>query len=155
MTVSLAPLSATDIAAIETTQLQFAAAFLRRDFDALAALYTDDAVVMPPNEPAVHGRTALKAWMAAFPVVTDFTLSTGRIEGRADLAYVRGTYTMTLRPEGAETPVMVCPVTYCVRSTMCAPMSPSAPEPALSFCSRHTSGNCGSTIQSCKYTART
>ena len=107
MTVSLAPLSATDIAAIETTQLQFAAAFLRRDFDALAALYTDDAVVMPPNEPAVHGRTALKAWMAAFPVVTDFTLSTGRIEGRADLAYVRGTYTMTLRPEGAQTPVMV------------------------------------------------
>jgi ketosteroid isomerase-like protein len=107
MTVSLAPLSATDIAAIETTQLQFAAAFLRRDFDALAALYTDDAVVMPPNEPAVHGRTALKAWMAAFPVVTDFTLSTGRIEGRADLAYVRGTYTMTLRPEGGQTPVMV------------------------------------------------
>ena len=106
MTVSLAPLSATDIAAIETTQLQFAAAFLRRDFDALAALYTDDAVVMPPNEPAVHGRTALKAWMAAFPVVTDFTLSTGRIEGRADLAYVRGTYTMTLRPEGGQTPVM-------------------------------------------------
>ena len=107
MTVSLAPLSATDIAAIETTQLQFAAAFLRRDFDALGALYTDDAVVMPPNEPAVHGRTAVKAWMAAFPVVTDFTLSAGRIEGRADLAYVRGTYTMTLRPEGAQTPVMV------------------------------------------------
>ena len=107
MTVSLAPLSATDIAAIETTQLQFAAAFLRRDFDALAALYSDDAVVMPPNEPAVHGRTAVKAWMAAFPVVTDFTLSTSRIEGRADLAYVRGTYTMTLRPEGAQTPVMV------------------------------------------------
>ena len=107
MTVSLAPLSATDIAAIETTQLQFAAAFLRRDFDALAALYTDDAVVMPPNEPAVHGRTAVKAWMAAFPVVTDFTLSTSRIEGRADLAYVRGTYTMTLRPEGGQTPVMV------------------------------------------------
>jgi uncharacterized protein (TIGR02246 family) len=105
MTVSLVPLSAADIAAIETVQQRFAAALLRRDFDALAALYTDDAVVMPPNEPAVRGRAAVKAWLAAFPAVTDFTISHDRIEGRADLAYVRGTYTMTLRPEGAETPV--------------------------------------------------
>ena len=55
----------------------------------------------------------------------------------------------------AETPVMSCPVTYWVRSTMCAPISPRAPDPALSRWSRHTSGNCGSTIQSCRYTART
>ena len=37
---------------------------------------------------------------------------------------------------------------------MCAPRSPSAPEPARSFCSRHTSGNSGSTIQSWRYRAR-
>ena len=35
------------------------------------------------------------------------------------------------------------PVMYCVRSMMCAPMSPSAPEPACSFCSRQTSGKSG------------
>ena len=105
MTVSLAPLSAADIAAIETTQQRFAAALLGRDFDALAALYTDDAVVMPPNEPAVQGRAAVKTWLAAFPAVSAFTLRADRIEGRADLAYVRGTYTMTLSPEGAPAPV--------------------------------------------------
>ena len=55
----------------------------------------------------------------------------------------------------AETPLMRSPVTNCAMSTMWAPMSPSAPEPALSFCSRQTSGNSGSTIQSCRYTART
>jgi uncharacterized protein (TIGR02246 family) len=107
MTVSLAPLSAADTAAIETIQQRFAAAFLRRDFEALAALYTEDAVLMPPNAPAVQGRAAVKAWMAAFPTITGLTISIDRIEGRADLAYVRGAYTMTLRPEGAEAPVTV------------------------------------------------
>ena len=38
---------------------------------------------------------------------------------------------------------------------MCAPMSPSAPLPASSARSRQTSGNSGSTIQSCRYCART
>ena len=38
---------------------------------------------------------------------------------------------------------------------MCAPMSPSAPEPARSFCSRQASGVSGSTSQSCRYCART
>ena len=55
----------------------------------------------------------------------------------------------------ALTPVRVWPVMYCVRSTMCAPMSPSAPEPALSFSSRHDMGAAGSAIQSCRYWART
>ncbi len=55
----------------------------------------------------------------------------------------------------ALTPVIRWPVTYWVMSMMCAPMSPSAPEPALSLCNRQTSGNCGSTIQSWRYAART
>jgi hypothetical protein len=50
----------------------------------------------------------------------------------------------------ALTPLIRWPVTYWVRSMMCAPMSPRAPDPALSFCSRQTSGNCGSVIQSCR-----
>ena len=101
MSVTIAPLSTADVEAIESTQQQFAAALRRRDFDAIAALYTEDAVVMPPHEPAVRGRAAVKAWMAGFPPVTEFTLAAERIEGRADLAYVRGTYAMTLHPDGA------------------------------------------------------
>ena len=35
------------------------------------------------------------------------------------------------------------------RSVMCAPMSPSAPDPVCFFFNRHTRGKSGSTIQSC------
>ena len=101
MSVTIAPLSTDEIAAIEDVQQRFVAGLLARDFDALVGLYTEDAVFMPPNQPAVRGRAALKTWMAAFPQVTACTLNTERIDGRADLAYVRGSFEMTLRPEGA------------------------------------------------------
>jgi uncharacterized protein (TIGR02246 family) len=106
MSVTIAPLSSNEIAAIESIQQRFVTALRARDFDALAALYTEDAVLMPPHEPAVQGRTALKTWMSAFPPVTDFAIAVDRVEGRADLAYIRGTYTMTLQPVGAPAPVI-------------------------------------------------
>ena len=54
-----------------------------------------------------------------------------------------------------ETRPIASPMMNCVRSTMCAPMSPSAPDPALALSSRHDSGASGSTIQSWRYCART
>src|SRR6218665_85553 len=54
-----------------------------------------------------------------------------------------------------DTFVTRCPVMYSDRSTACAPMSLSAPEPACSFCSRHVSGASSSLNQSCRYAART
>src|SRR3954463_7612997 len=105
MTISIAPLSAGDVAAIESLTKDFPNRLVRREFDALVALYTEDAVFMPPHHPAVHGRAAVKTWMAALPELTDFALTVDRVDGRADLAYVRGTYTMSLRPEGTRAPV--------------------------------------------------
>jgi predicted dehydrogenase len=49
---------------------------------------------------------------------------------------------------------VMSPTRNIARSVMCAPMSPSAPEPARSFCRRQTSGNSGSMIQSCRYWPR-
>ena len=60
---------------------------------------------MPPNHPAVEGRAAILNWLKAFPTVTRFDMSISEIEGRGDLAYVRGHVSMTLQPEGAEAPV--------------------------------------------------
>ena len=61
--------------------------------------------------------------------------------------------------EGLEQPVdgddVLSPVMCWVRSTMWAPMSPSAPEPALSFSSRQVIGDRGSASQSWRYCART
>jgi ketosteroid isomerase-like protein len=38
------------------------AAFHARDAAALASLYSDDAALMPPNEPMVRGRAEIQAW---------------------------------------------------------------------------------------------
>ena len=98
-------LSAKDTAAIRAVSEQFSRLLLAQDFDALVRLYTDDAVFMPPHQPAVNGRAALRSWMAAFPKVTQFALEIDEIDGREDLAYVRGRYSMTLHPDGAPGPI--------------------------------------------------
>ncbi len=66
------------------------------DFDGATHLYTEDAVVMPPGHPALEGRAALRSWMESFPKLSRFDLNQHEIEGQGDLAYVRGSYVMTL-----------------------------------------------------------
>ncbi len=46
-----------------------------------------------------------EAQVEKFPPLTDFKPSTVRVDGRDDLAYVLGTYTMTFVPPGASGPV--------------------------------------------------
>ena len=41
------------------------AAFNAKDASALAALYAEDATLMPPNQPAVNGRVAIRGWFEA------------------------------------------------------------------------------------------
>jgi uncharacterized protein (TIGR02246 family) len=100
-TPTLALLSDTDTAALRAVHDRFSAALLRHDFDAVAALYAEDAVLLPPQEPAVHGRAAIRQWTAAVPNVTRIVLQVDDLDGRADVAYMRGTFAMTLEPEGA------------------------------------------------------
>jgi uncharacterized protein (TIGR02246 family) len=88
----------------EATQTAMNAA-VARDFATWAALFLDDAVINPPNEPAVKGRAAIRAWLEKFPPITEFKLNNEKVEGREDLAYVLGTYTMTFTPPGAPGPV--------------------------------------------------
>jgi uncharacterized protein (TIGR02246 family) len=106
VTLTIASLNAADVAAIGALPRQQAQALLQADRDAFAALYTEDTVFMPPHHTAVHGRAALKDWLAGFPRVSRVELKTEQVDGRADLAYVRGAYVMTLHPEGALEPVV-------------------------------------------------
>lgn len=98
-------LSQADVSKINEVTQTFVKAALAKDWATLAALYLDDAVLNPPNEPAVKGRLAIRAWFEKFPPLTDFKPSTVRVDGRDDLAYVLGTYTMTFVPPGASGPV--------------------------------------------------
>ncbi len=97
-------LSQADVSKINEVTQTFVKAALAKDWTTLAALYLDDAVLNPPNEPAVKGRAAIRAWFEKFPL-TDFKPSNVKVEGRDDLAYVLGTYTMTIAPPGAPGPV--------------------------------------------------
>ncbi len=98
-------LSEADIRKIDDITKTAVNAALTRDFATWAALFLDDAVVNPPNEPAVKGRAAIRAWLEKFPPITEFKLSNEKVEGREDLAYVLGTYIMTITPPGAPGPV--------------------------------------------------
>jgi len=67
---------------------------------AAAAHYTENAVFMVPNLPAVEGRAAIRAWFAGGPPFASFTLTAKEIDGTGDLAYVRGTWTLGIAAAG-------------------------------------------------------
>lgn len=92
-----------DLAANRALNQQFAAHLRARDWDAISRLYAEDAVLMPPNMPPVHGRAAIRDHLAAFPPLEKFSLVDAAVEVRGDLAYGRGRYEMTLALPGSPT----------------------------------------------------
>jgi ketosteroid isomerase-like protein len=94
-----------DYAAIAAAENEFAAGMNAGDMAKVAAIYSDDAVLMPPNLPAVHGRLAIQEFLATFPPVGDFKLMAGETKGGAGLVTVRGQYSMNLMPPGASAAV--------------------------------------------------
>jgi ketosteroid isomerase-like protein len=71
------------------------------DWKGDVALYTEDAIEMPPNQAAVQGKAAILAADEAFPPLSNFQEQSLELEGQGDLAYDRGTYSMTITPPGA------------------------------------------------------
>jgi uncharacterized protein (TIGR02246 family) len=98
-------LSDEDVAANKASLEAYVQAIRTEDWMAVAALYTEDAVLMPPNQPIVQGREAILTWLGAYPTLTEFNLTITEIDGCGDLAYVVGTVSMTIAPEGAPEPI--------------------------------------------------
>ena len=73
-----------------------------KDFGAVASVYAEDAVLLPPNSEVVQGRTAIQSFLASFPPAS-FQAEQVEIEGRSDFAYVRGTYSITFTVPAATT----------------------------------------------------
>jgi uncharacterized protein (TIGR02246 family) len=76
-------------------------ASLAGDAKAIAALYTEDAVEMPPHHPPVKGRTAIEQHYVkelAEGKLTSFTIQ--HVESRAsgDIGYDVGTYRQSFKP---------------------------------------------------------
>jgi ketosteroid isomerase-like protein len=72
-----------------------------KDWKGDLVLYEEDAIELPPNQAAVQGKAAIQAWDEAFPPFSNFQEQSLEIEGGGDLAYDRGTYSMTMTPPGA------------------------------------------------------
>jgi ketosteroid isomerase-like protein len=98
-------LSGADLEAQKGISSAFVRNVLARDWDAVAAMYAEDAILGPPNQPAVKGRAAIRAWFSSFPPVTAFTAADVRIDGHGDLAYGHGTFEITVMPPGAAGPI--------------------------------------------------
>ncbi len=72
------------------------------DMDAYArAYYAPDALVLAPNMAAVRGHEAIAQLMKSYPI-SDFKAELVELEGLGDMAWARGTYSMTLAPPNAE-----------------------------------------------------
>ena len=101
--VTTALAQSTDPALVKRSA-EMTTAFNARDAAKVAVLYTDDAVLMPPNMPLVKGRAAIEAWFkAGFDQgFFNLRLSPIRSEVSGDLAYVAGTYVVSAKsPAGA------------------------------------------------------
>jgi uncharacterized protein (TIGR02246 family) len=72
------------------------AAFNARDPAALAALYTEDAVLMPPSEPMVQGRRAIRLWFdQTLPRLGMIRLWPATTSAERELAVQVGRFEMT------------------------------------------------------------
>jgi ketosteroid isomerase-like protein len=94
-----AGLSEEDAAAIRVVIEENEQAGLAGDWASFFSHFTEDAVIMWPNSPAVEGLVAIKRanWVRAI----EWETSIVQIDGQGDLAFVRGTYSLLLDYEGA------------------------------------------------------
>jgi uncharacterized protein (TIGR02246 family) len=86
--------------AIET----FTGSFGRGDAAAVAAWYTKDATLLPPDNPMMKGRDAIQAfWQGAMSMgVREAKLETLEVETQGELAYEVGRFEMTAQPQDGE-----------------------------------------------------
>ena len=91
-----------DSEAIDRVRDAHIAALNRGDAAAFAAVFSEDAVQMPPNEPANVGTGAILRWaqglLSHFGV--QFSLSVEEVRAAGDWAFERGAYTILLSPKG-------------------------------------------------------
>ncbi|KPK62168.1 MAG: hypothetical protein AMS21_08045 [Gemmatimonas sp. SG8_38_2] len=98
-------LSEQDVAAIaQITEEQFTQYMIADDWENLGNLMKDDVVLMSFGVPEVQGKEvileALERNWGLLPL-TKFEQRNTKIDGRGDLAYARGTYSLAVEIEGS------------------------------------------------------
>ena len=96
------PALAQDKATIQSLSDQFAKAFNAGDAAAIAALYTEDAIILPPGGEMMKGKSAIQAfWKGATEQLGDGKLTTVDVKPLGNEA-AREFGTFTFRTKGAQ-----------------------------------------------------
>jgi uncharacterized protein (TIGR02246 family) len=88
--------------AIDSANAQVVNALKQGDAAATAAVYADDAISMPPDQPALRGRDAIRKSMEKFlsgTTVKNPTLTTVDVIVSGDIAVETGTQDGTMQPK--------------------------------------------------------
>jgi len=98
--VGVKALSTEDVVAIKALGSALDAAALDGDWNALVALFAEDAVLMSPNAPTNQGRSSLLEMIESLGLtVTEHKIEFVGVDGYGDIAYARGTYAETYSVE--------------------------------------------------------
>ena len=86
---------------IKTVIQQLTEAFNAKDAKKAAALYTPEAVVMPPNKSLSRGRNFVEQYYTGrfAEGASDLTLTPSEVKGSGNLGVAIGDYRLTLAPE--------------------------------------------------------
>jgi uncharacterized protein (TIGR02246 family) len=90
-----------DTTALKKIEEEWSAASISGDIDKLVSFFTDNAVHIPPNEPARIGKEAIRSWFQQlhdlFTMEQEGTLEDVQVSG--DLAFTRGAGTIIFTPK--------------------------------------------------------
>ena len=75
------------------------------DAAAWASVYTQDAIVLRPHAVALEGRDAIQQWLGTVPPISNAKGEVREVVGYGDLAYSRGTYSMSFTIPGVPMPI--------------------------------------------------
>ena len=96
-------------ASVDAIWKEYAASLNAGDIDRWVALWTDDGVQMPPDEPPVVGKDKIRARNGA--VLQKFNFDIGITDQEAhtagDWGFSRGVYRATLTPKQGGTPISI------------------------------------------------
>lgn len=99
-------LSEADMAAIRAVHDQLVEHERAGNWDAVLALFTPDVVLLHANTPAWKGTAAVKAALDSMQIkIAQLHATPAVIEGRGDLAYVRGSYHEVFTLGGSSTQI--------------------------------------------------
>jgi uncharacterized protein (TIGR02246 family) len=98
-------LTSEERSAVEQAADAYLAAMKAADWVRVAQSFSADGVRIPPHEDPHRGCEAIERWLGGIEELTSYELTRDRIDGADGIAYVRGRYDITLRPQGAPAPL--------------------------------------------------